>query len=439
VPLVGAAGLAFVVAFPFAAACLLLFLIGSIDLPVGAISAGPVDVRPYELLLGVLLFVAVVRPRRATWGGWAGAALAAFLGLLVLSSALAIVEGRVSPADLLPWARVFGVYVLFFVVIRLFPDRQSLLRLLTVGAVLGAVSGVVAALIAMGTPIGAALDFTSGFLTQTTIDGVRRVRLPGVALAYTLFWFVVVQIVQTRGTRKLLWSLTLAGMGVHLAVSQNRNMWIGLVVGGLLMLAIGGPQVRHRMVATIAALAIGIALIVSFGFNIEEGSRLEPIVERGTTLFDPEAVGQERSLTHRAEENDLALKAARDNLLFGIGPGTNFGQTFGESRTDGTIRIVNQNFVHNQYIYLLMIGGIPLLVAFVVFVASVLGTVIRRRRDPVVLSCAVGLFMVMVSGVVMISFSSFEMVGALALVAGVLTAWTRDDSVAGAPDNRLRP
>jgi hypothetical protein len=68
VPLVGAAGLAFVVAFPFAAACLLLFLIGSIDLPVGAISAGPVDVRPYELLLGVLLFVAVVRPRRATWG-----------------------------------------------------------------------------------------------------------------------------------------------------------------------------------------------------------------------------------------------------------------------------------------------------------------------------------------------------------------------------------
>jgi hypothetical protein len=47
--------------------------------------------------------------------------------------------------------------------------------------------------------------------------------------------------------------------------------------------------------------------------------------------------------------------------------------------------------------------------------------------------------MVMVSGVVMISFSSFEMVGALALVAGVLTAWTRDDSVAGAPDNLLRP
>jgi O-antigen ligase len=132
------------------------------------------------------------------------------------------------------------------------------------------------------------------------------------------------------------------------------------------------------------------------------------------------------------------LKAARDNLLFGIGPGTNFGQTFGESRTDGTIRIVNQNFVHNQYIYLLMIGGIPLLVAFVVFVVSVLGSVFRRR-DPVALACAVGLFMVMVSGVVMISFSSFEMVGALALVAGVLTAWTRDDSVAGARDDRLRP
>jgi hypothetical protein len=427
VPLAGAAGLAFVVAFPFAAACVLLFLIGSIDLPVGAISAGPLDVRPYELLLGALLFVAVVRPRRATWGGWAGLALAAFLGLLVLSSALAIVEGRVSVTDLLPWARGFGVYVLFFVVIRLFGDRQSLLRLLTVGAVLGALSGVVAALIAMGTPIGAALDFTSGFLTQTTVDGVRRVRLPGVALSYTLFWFVVVQIVQARGARKALWGLTLAGMGVHLAVSQNRNMWIGLIVGGLLMVTIGGPQVRHRMVATIAALAVGIALIVSFGFSIEEGSQLEPIVERGTTLFDPEAVGQERSLTHRAEENGLALNTARDNLLFGIGPGTNFGQTFAETDPNGTVRVANQNFLHNQYIYLLMIGGVPLLAAFVLFLVSVLASA-ARRPDPVVLSCAVGLFMVMLSAIVMLSFSTFDMVGALALVAGVVMAWTRDDA-----------
>jgi hypothetical protein len=427
VPLAGAAGLAFVVVFPFAAACLLLVLIGSIELPVAAIAAGPLEVRPYELLLGALLFVAIVRPRRATWGGWAGGALVAFLALLTVSSGLAIAEGLVSPSDLLPWARPFGVYVLFFVVIRLFGDRMSLFRLLTVGAVLGAVSGGVAALIALETPIGSALDFTSGLLTETTVDGVRRVRLPGLALAYTLFWFVVVQIFQTRGTRQALWGLTLAGMGVHLAVSQNRNMWIGLVVGGLLMVVLGGPQVRHRLIAGVAVLAIGIALVISVGFRIEEGSRLEPIVERGTTLFDPAAVGQEQSLTDRAEENVLALDAASERLLFGIGPGTNFGQTFAETEPNGTVRVANQNFLHNQYLYLLMIGGVPLLAAFVLFLVSVL-TSAARRPDPVVLSCAVGLFMVMVSAIVMLSFSTFDMVGALALVAGVLMAWTEDDA-----------
>ncbi len=53
-----AISLALVFSFPFAASCLFLGLVASISLPAVALPVGPVDVRPYELLLGALLLVA---------------------------------------------------------------------------------------------------------------------------------------------------------------------------------------------------------------------------------------------------------------------------------------------------------------------------------------------------------------------------------------------
>lgn len=66
--------------------------------------------------------------------------------------------------------------------------------------------------------------------------------------------------------------------------------------------------------------------------------------------------------------------------------------------------------------------------AFLVFLAAVLGPVVRRADHTVVVPCAVGLVMIMVSAVVMLSFSSLEMVGAIALLAGVLVAWQRGEA-----------
>ena len=232
--------------------------------------------------------------------------------------------------------------------------------------------------------------------------------------------------------KRQLWGLALAGIAINIAVSQNRNMWVGLVIGFALLTVFGGARLRYRVVVATAVLAAGAVLLLSAGLQVGDQSRFAPILERGTTLFDPAAVGQEKSLTHRGEETQLAWRAARENLLIGIGPGTNFGVVFGERRADGTERTTNQNFVHNQYLYLLMIGGIPLLAAFLCF----LGSVLRRaagRLDATVLPVAVGLVMIMVSAAVMIYFSSFDMVATIALLAGVLVAWTRDSGAEALP------
>ena len=221
-------------------------------------------------------------------------------------------------------------------------------------------------------------------------------------------------------------------MALNIAVSQNRNMWVGLVIGFALLTVFGGARLRYRVVVATGVLAAGAVLLLSAGLQVDDRSRFAPIVERGTTLFDPTAVGQEKSLTHRGEETELAWRAASENLLFGIGPGTNFGVTFGERRPDGTTRTTTQNFVHNQYLYLLMIGGIPLIATFLCF----LGSVLRRAAaglDDTVLPLTVGLVMIMVSAVVMIYYSSFDMVATIAVLAGVLVAWTRDSGAEALP------
>lgn len=416
--------LALVFVFPFAAACVLLMLVGSINAPEMAFSIGPVDARVYELLLGALVLVALVRPKQATWGGWPGGALAAFLGVLSLSTLLAISEGAVRIDGALPWVRGFFLYAFFFVVVRLFGDRESLRRLLVVGTALGAISGAVAGLIALVPAVGSTLDFGVSWSTQASLDDARRVQVPGLGLAYALFWLAVVQLVRTRGVERTLWGLAIAGMALNIVVSQNRNMLIGLVLGLMLMLVFGGAQLRHRVLIGAGVLAAAAALMLSSGIEVEQESRVASIVERGTTLFDPSAVGQEQSLTHREDETQTAWQTARENLLFGIGPGTDFGVTFGEQRADGTTRTTTQNFIHNQYLYLLMIGGVPLIATFLCFLGGVLWRA-SRRLDATVLPLSVGLVMIMASAVVMIYFSSFEMVATIALLTSVLVAWTR--------------
>lgn len=435
----GAVALTLVFRFPFAAACVLMALFGSVQLSFLVAPLGPVDARAYELLLGALLLVAVVRPVRATWGGGAGAALAIFLGLVIVAAVTAISVGAVTPVEALPWARPFCLYAFFFVVVRLFPRRHQVLRLLSVGAVFGALSGVVAALIATKSGLGAALDFGAGFNTgkgeDTIGGGADRVQLPGLGLAYILFWFALYQLVKARGAGRVGWSLVLGGMALNILVSQTRNMWLGLFIGLLLLLVLSGSGLRHRLVVGATVLVLGLVLMLSFGAGLRDDPRFGPIAERGSTLVDPDAVGQERSLSDRGAETELALEAVRANLVTGIGPGADFGMSFGLRREDGTQRPATQRFLHNQYVYLLLIGGVPTLLAFLAFLGLSLRVATRNLdRDPVQVVLAVGLFTMMVSAVVWIVFASYEMIGAIALVTGAMAALavSERESAAGA-------
>ena len=169
-----AAGAAFVFRFPAATALALLGLTDFIFYPdFFMFSVGPINVRPFELALLGLLSVAVLRPRRETWGGTTGFALAAFLSLVAFSGAIAVMTGKAPLGDVFNWARPLALLTVFYVVIRVFPSSEQRKTLLIGAAVIAAVAGVVALLVSLGWGIG---DSLSGPGLEGCQQGVRSVR-----------------------------------------------------------------------------------------------------------------------------------------------------------------------------------------------------------------------------------------------------------------------
>lgn len=423
--LAGAAAIALVFRFPLATSIALFGLTDFLFYPTFfQLSVGSLNVRPHELALAGLFLVSLVRPVRRTWGGGTGIALAAFLGLLAAASGLALLDGRAALTDVFNWGRPFVLLTFFYVVVRLFPRSEQRRTLLTGFAVLAAIAGAVALFVALGAGIGDTLKGTGQTIVKEEegAAGLLRVRLAGLSLAYGLFWYVAVRFAAARAGRKFGWSLLLGGMALAIAISFNRNMWLGLIAGLGLMMAVGGPFVRRRLTVALTVAAVGIVLIAVFG-SATESRVLEPVVHRGSTLFNPSKVESSSSLTDRETETRIAWGVAKRNLVLGIGPGVEFGVFESEFAGPHSIKVEPQLFLHNQYLYLLLICGVPGLIAFLMFLGIPVARAFRRSPvDPAITACGVGLAMIMISSIVAIYFSVEDMTAVLGLLTGVIVA-----------------
>lgn len=438
--LVGVAGIAFVFRFPIATAFILFCLTDFIFYPTFfAFEVGPLSVRPHELALVGLLFLAAVRPKRQTWGGAPGLALAAFLAMLALAGGLALLDGRAPLTDIFNWARPFALLTFFYVVVRLFPGPRERRLLLTGGVVVGAVAGIVALVVALGAGVGETLSGGGETIVKEEegAAGLLRVRLAGLSMAYALFWFAVVRLLTAGQGRRLGWGLGLVGMVLAIAISFNRNMWLGLIAGLVLMMVVGGPFVRNRLTAAIAVSIAGIVLLASLG-SATDSRVLDPVVKRGSTLFNPRKVQQSSSLADRGQETRIAWPKAQRHLVTGIGPGVNFGVYNLDFVGPHSVKVEPQLFLHNQYLYLLLICGVPGLLAFLLFLAIPVAQAFRRAPiDPAITACGVGIAMIMISSIVAIYFSVEDMTTVLGLLTGVIVADREGPAADAAPSELI--
>lgn len=400
-----------------------------------AFPVGSIEARPYELVLGGLLLVALVRPRSHTWGGATGAFLAIFLTLVAVSGIQAALSGRAEAADVLAWGRPLGLLLFFYVVVRLLPTREDRNTLLLAGAVLAAVTGLVALLVSLGWDFGETLQGEGDQIVREEegVGGVNRVRLAGLSLGYALFWYAATQIVLSDGKRRLGWGLLFAGIAVDIIVSFNRNMWLGLFAGLLLMLVVGGPRVRGRFGIAIAMVVAGFAVITVVGGSGED-RLLEPVVERASTILSPGDITRENSLQDRENETALAWEVAKSNLTLGVGVGAPLGVYTYDLAGSYTYVRTPQLFLHNQYLYLLLAGGVGALFTFLAFLFGPLVAAYRRAStDPTIAACGIGIAMIMMSSVVAIYFTAESMTAVLGLLAGVIVADARETAEATIP------
>jgi O-antigen ligase len=424
--LLAVGGLALVFAFPLGAAAGLLLLTASIfHADFFTYRYGSLDIHLPEVVFVALALAAVVAPRRQSWGGMAGAALATFLGVVVVCAWLGVQAGRATIADALNWTRPLAFYGTFWIVLRLFPDARSLRWLLIAGLACGAVTGVLATVLQVASSLDHTFQGTGGqqIYSQTTqagLGGLKRIRQPGLAFSYMLFFWSLLAAMTARGAwRAVLWTLVGAS-AVDVVLSFNRNMWLGLLFGFSLMLIFSGVHLRQRFLVAMALGLTAVVLVFTVVGNSGQAG-LEPIVARAASVLTPQQVGEESSLRDRGRETGRAWDAFQRHPLSGVGAGADFGVRFNHAQGDGRWVTTIQRFLHNQWLWLLLIGGIPALLAFAAFT----GTVLAKAWDPRArtlsqVALGTGLAMLMLSAFVQPYLGVHEFCLATGLIAAVI-------------------
>jgi O-antigen ligase len=412
--------------FPIAGILLMLFLAAGIIYPeyfVFHLSGR--TVYGNEIVLLVLLARAAINPHQRTWGGAAGGALALFLIILTVSTALAVSSGSETLFNAINWSRGIYVVAAFWVVIRLIRDRHDLAILLTGGLVLGAISGVVGVVLAVSGHLNSIFQDSGNQVLTGTAGSLLRVRMPGLGLGFMLLWLMLAWMVAGRRPRKLWWAC-LPGVLLVVLVSQNRNMWVAGIVALLLMMLVSGTRMRGRFLAAFAILAAAVVILFAVPASGGGGSSpIQPIVSRASTILNPSEIGQSASAKGREMETQIAWAKARHNLIIGIGPGVPFGMTAVENLGDGLHDEVPQLFLHNQYLYLLLITGIPGLLSFVAFLILIVRSAFGGGVPFESRFLGIGVVALMLTAFVMISLTDPSFLSALALVAGAIFTLNR--------------
>jgi O-antigen ligase len=324
-------------------------------------------------------------------------------------------------------------------VLRLFPDARQVRNLLLAGLACGALTGVLAMVLQVFSGLadtfqGAGSQQVYTQAAQEGLGALKRIRQPGLAFSYVLFWWSLLAAGSARpGRRTLMWVLA-STSAINVLLSFNRNMWLGVVLGFGLVLILSGTQVRHRLLTALALALTAALLMFSLVGTSRDAQSLEPIVERAASVVTPQQLGEESSLRDRAEETAQAWRTIQQHPVFGVGAGADFGVRFNHDEGNGVWVNTVQRFLHDQWLWLLLIGGAPALLAYLAFVGVILSCAWSpRTRTPSQIALGVGIAMVMVSALVMPYLGVQEFCLALGVVAAAVL---RTHELAGAREPR---
>jgi len=258
------------------------------------------------------------------------------------------------------------------------------------------------------------------FGTSTAALAGQRVRVQGLYFVYAMVIPTLAMTVMVKDRWRLYRAGALLLMVGAVAVSLNRNMYAGIVVGLLVSALLGGPALRVRLGLVIAAVAVTIALVI--------GSAVVPALsaevgKRAATLTSPGQVLQSGSITDRTYEFSFALPAIGRHPWFGVGPLQPYGAL------NNPYSIVERTSVQDLYIDLATDYGIPTAVAFLLIPGVLLWMGARRigrladAEDRALLAASMGMMVALLLSLLVGTYvQSPESTAAFGLGCGLLLA-----------------
>lgn len=362
---------------PYAACVLLLVLLCSVPfytwLPRANIPGRP------PINIGDILLVATVGGAlwRRPWRRWPTAvrrfqiALALMLLLALIPTIVSALHGHDAAREALD-----GYKDLLFISVGLTVALELSGRVwwpvVNTAVVLAAAVAFLSILAAASGSIGQLLtSFDASAVVNATADltvgTTSRIRLPGLFFVYamTLPTLVMVLLIKDKWRWMRLGALLL--MIGAIAVSLNRNMYLGGAAGLLVTLLVGGPRLRYRVLVVAATAGAIIAIVVQS--TVAPAVTAEVAARAQSALTT--SVLQTSSLTDRRDEFAHAFTSIAQHPWTGVG----WYQAYGSMVNDAP-----RLYVEDWYLHVATDLGIPVALAFLVVVTVLLGYGIRQGR-----------------------------------------------------------
>jgi len=302
---------------------------------------------PDVLVPVALLAVATRRPPRMEAAGWL-----LLLFILAVAGGIAIGARQVGTAAFAD-ARPLVAFAAFWAALQAArqPRAVALIAVLLTGLVL---------IVQFGELAGYSLLYKSATSNaveiQTDFGGLVRVRTPGLTLAYATGLFALSYLLWGPRERRAIAGVIVAMSGLAVALSLNRNMVVGALLG--LGTALFVDKLKARTLA-LAGTVVVVALCVLFALA-PAGGRPADVAQRFLSAFSGTTL-QSKSIESRVEETRVAWKAIAAHPMSGIGFGTSYGMTW-----NGAVR----TWLHNQWLWVWLRAGLlgvtALAAAFVV-------------------------------------------------------------------------
>ncbi len=260
--------------------------------------------------------------------------------------------------------------------------------------------------------------------TQTSSGGVNRIRLPGLFLVYGMMIPTLALVLTVKDRWRTARILALVLMVGAVAISLNRNMYFGALIGLIVTMLVGGPRLRHRILLTLVIIAATAVLVVE---SLKPSVSAEVTQRAGSALST--SVLSSGSAQDRALEFQFALRSISAHTWAGVGWMQFYGLTLSDLGATGNAGGSQRVYVEDWYLHLATDYGVPVAVVFLMSCGLLLGYGIVRARQAakpadraMIGACAGAVVAMLLSALVGTYLQSPDSMVAFGAICGLLLA-----------------